>query len=346
MTKMDIVRDYVERYIASVDSGVKCNKTELARKIYSENKDIFNNVELIRTYIRKLFHLTSIHSKKDIHFLKYRNTFSKSKNTTLKLDLSTNSASAIKRLFFDIETTPIIAYTWRIGYNISLPFENIIEDWKIICISYKWENENEVHNLRWDNGDDKQLLIDFLKVAKLADEMIAHNGDRFDIKKIRTRCIYHRIPMFPKYRTLDTLKKSRGNFAFNSNKLDYIAQYLNVGKKQEHEGFDLWIKCMKGDEQAIFDMVSYCNQDVIILEDVYHALQHYIKPNTHAGVINGEYKYSCPICAEKEIELVKSDVTQKGTISRVVKCTSCEHVYNISNIAFMQYLNKDIGNVT
>jgi len=190
----------------------------------------------------------------------------------------------IKRLFFDIETSPMIVYSWRTGYKINIPYENIIQDWKIICISYKWEGEDKVHTLKWDkNLCDKKLLEDFIEVANKADEIIAHNGDRFDIKKIRTRCIYHRIPMFPKYRSLDTLKKAKWNFSFNSNRLDYIAKFLGVGAKLDHEGFDMWVKCLSGDEKALEDMIKYCEMDIIVLEDVFLTMQNYITNNTHAG---------------------------------------------------------------
>ena len=41
-------------------------------------------------------------------------------------------------------------------------------------------------------------LLTLLKIANQADEIIGHNGDRFDIKKVRTRCIYHRVPCVSK----------------------------------------------------------------------------------------------------------------------------------------------------
>lgn len=249
-----------------------------------------------------------------------------------------------RRLFFDIETSPMVVYSWRVGYKLNISYENIIEDWKIIAICYKWEGESDVHALVWDKEqDDKKMLIEFVKVANSADELIGHNGDRFDIKKIRTRCIFHRVPMFPKYRTLDTLKKARGGFAFDSNKLDAIAKYLGVGAKLEHEGFPMWVKCLHNDKEALDNMVKYCKVDVVVLEDVYTAMQHYIKPNSHAGVANGMAKYSCPICGCEEIELIKNDVTEKGTISRVVKCKSCTHHYNISNKSYMDYLTRVIN---
>lgn len=238
----------------------------------------------------------------------------------------------IKRLFFDIETSPMIVYSWRVGYKIRLTYENIIENFKIICISYKWGGSDKVHTLSWDkNQCDKQLLIDFMKIANQADELVAHNGDRFDIKKIRTRCIFHRIPMFPKYRTLDTLKKARSGFAFPSNRLNDIGIYFGVGKKVDTGGFDLWKDVCNGDKKALKKMVEYCEGDIVLLEDVYNVLSTYVTNNTHAGVLLGGYKHECPNCGNDHSVHLKDNITAKGTIKRLMECDSCEYVYEISN---------------
>lgn len=253
---------------------------------------------------------------------------------------------SIKRLFFDIETSPMIVYSWRTGYKLNIPTDNIIQDWKIICISYKWEGEDKVHNLRWDkNQCDKKMLIDFIKIMNKADECIAHNGDRFDIKKIRTRCVYHRIPMFPKYRSLDTLKKARSGFNFNSNRLDYIAQFLGVGAKLKHEGFPMWVKCLEGDKEALDNMVEYCDMDIIVLEDVFSVLQNYTLNNTHTGAHNGKLKASCPNCGSEDISLLKNNFTAKGTIKRMMECNSCGYNYETTNTAWRQFLEMKQNNM-
>jgi len=245
----------------------------------------------------------------------------------------------IKRLFFDIETSPIVAYTWRVGWKLNIGTDNIIQDWKIICISYGWEDEDKVHTLTWDkNQCDKQMLIDFIKIANTADELVAHNGDRFDIKKIRTKCIFHRIPMFPNYRTLDTLKKAKSGFVFNSNRLDYIAKYLGVGAKLEHEGFNMWVKCMQGDKEALADMVKYCEMDIVVLQDVFLVMQSYIKQNQHVGTLNMGRKCDCPSCGSSEVTYLKLNVTSLGTPKRQFECDVCSHAYEISNSAYRKYL--------
>lgn len=241
-----------------------------------------------------------------------------------------------KRLFFDIETSPNIVYSFRIGYNININHDSIIEERKIICICYKWQDEDKVHYLTWDkNQCDKQMLKDFIKVANEADEVIAHNGDRFDIKWLRSRCVFHRVPMLHHYKTLDTLKKAKSGFYFNSNRLDYIAKFLGVGGKIETGGFDLWVNCMKNDEKALKQMVEYCQNDVVILEEVYLIMQSYIKHNTHHGVYALNSKADCVNCNSTNTTYFKTEITPSGTIKRMMLCNDCGSNYFISNRTFI-----------
>jgi DNA polymerase elongation subunit (family B) len=289
--------------------------------------------------ISKRFRLRDLEIKKLNLPTNKSNRYRLNKDQTRELLRLRSGQDGIKRLFFDIETSPNVVYSWRIGYNLNITHENIIDERKIICISYKWEDEDDIYTLTWDeNLCDKQMLIDFIKVANQSDEMIAHNGDRFDIKWIRTRCIFHRIAMFPNYKTLDTLKKAKSGFNFNSNKLDYIAQFLGVGAKVKHSGFDMWKGVMKNDKTALSEMTNYCEGDIIVLEDVFLTMQNYIKMNTHAGVINNNLKYSCPCCSSENISLVKNIVTAMGTVKRLIDCLDCGYHYEISNSSYILYL--------
>ena len=180
-----------------------------------------------------------------------------------------------KRLFFDIEVSPNIVLSWRIGNNLNLDHNSIIQERAIICICYKWEGEDKVSSIQWNNGDDTDLVGKFTKIIDSADEVIAQNGDSFDIKWLRTRCIYHGIPMSPKLNSIDTLKMARNNFKFNSNKLDYMGKFFGLGSKMKTD-FGLWKDILlKNDKKAMSTMIAYCKQDVILLEEVYKQLQQF-----------------------------------------------------------------------
>ena len=101
----------------------------------------------------------------------------------------------IKRLFFDIETSYNIGSFWKLGQQF-ISYDKIIHERAIICICYKWEDEKKVHHLTWDhNQNDKVMLQQFLKVLNEADEIVGQNHEDFDIKWLRTRCLYHQIPI-------------------------------------------------------------------------------------------------------------------------------------------------------
>lgn len=183
----------------------------------------------------------------------------------------------VKRLFFDIETSPNMVFSWNIGNKISLSPDNIIQERAIICICYKWEGENKVYSLSWNNGDDSQLMSTFAKIISTADEVIGHNSKNYDTKWVKARAIYHNIPLTENFKQVDTLSLARTGFRFNSNRLNYIGQYLGLGEKISTT-YDLWKKIVLGnDKKALQEMVTYCIQDVNLLEKVYQRLNVYTK---------------------------------------------------------------------
>lgn len=178
-----------------------------------------------------------------------------------------------KRLFFDIETSPNVVFSWRIGNKINLSHDNIINERAIICICWKWEGEDKVNSLQWNKGEDKEMLKKFAIIMDSADEVIGQNSDKFDIKWLRTRCILHNIPISAKFNSLDTLKMARQGFNFNSNKLAYMGDFLGVGNKI-HTEYNLWKDiCLHHSKEAMNKMIDYCKQDVVVLENVYQKLK-------------------------------------------------------------------------
>jgi len=247
-----------------------------------------------------------------------------------------------KRMFFDIETSPNIGIFWRSGYNLNITPYDIIHERAIICVSWKWEGKDEVHSLTWDKKQcDKKLLQNFIKELEKADEAIGHNGDRFDIKWLRTRALFHGIDMRAAYDTIDTLKLAKSGFLFNSNRLDYIAQYLGVGKKMETGGLDLWKKvCLEKCGESLKKMVSYCEQDVIILEKVFEKLNPYSKHKKNYAVLRGGEKFECPECG-KLANYKEKRTTAAGTIQHRMQCSDrvvCRKSWYVNNKTYLDFL--------
>ena len=243
-----------------------------------------------------------------------------------------------KRLFYDIETSYNIVKSWRIGFNINLNMEDIIQERAIITIAYKWEGEEDVTVLSWNKGCDKKIIEDFVKVMAEADELVGHNVDRYDTKFIMARALKHNIPVLPKYQSTDTLKLAKKHFMLNSNKLDYIAQYLGIGHKTKHRGLSMWDDIiLRNDSKALEEMIEYNVQDVFLTEQVYNKLMEYSLPKVnHASKQTGN-KHTCPQCGSDHAELHKTYISSTGTKTRLMNCLNCSTNFTINNTNYTKF---------
>jgi predicted PolB exonuclease-like 3'-5' exonuclease len=276
----------------------------------------------------------------------------------------------IKRLFFDGENSyyTLMIRAWQLkNFQRYFDYRDIVKEREVICISYKWQGDDQVHTLDWRNGE-KRMLKEFVDIMGEADECVAHNGDRFDIPTFRTRCLHHGVLMYPNYRTFDTLKKARSKFMFASNKLDYLGKFMGIGGKEEHDGFQLWRDVVEGDQPSMNDiykaakgfdtfegfirwheqnwgidvrldeMIRYCERDVVLLEDVFFVLSPFIDHNNNFAVLTGGKKWECPECTSKRVRMFRTYTTPMGVVRREMKCDDCKKQYRVSNKTYMAML--------
>jgi len=242
----------------------------------------------------------------------------------------------IKRLFLDIETSKMKAWVWRTGKQYIGP-ENIEEEARIICVCYKWNYEKVVHALDWTDPD---MLAKFALLMDEADEICAHNGKSFDQKHILWELLKQRIPAFPTYKVVDTLTMMRSKFKAPSNRLNYLAKVLFGKEKQETGGHHLWDAVMDGDKAALKRMISYCKQDVLLLEELYLLIESYFPAQTHVAVLNGKERFCCPNCASNKSVLSKTRVSASGVMRRQMLCSDCKHYFTISNTVYNKMIEE------
>lgn len=250
-----------------------------------------------------------------------------------------NPVKKVNRMFWDIETSPNIMYSWRAGYKIQLGFENIIKERAIICICWKWEGEKRIHSLTWDDGDDREMLKAFLEEAKKADEMVAHNGDHFDMRWFRGQCAKYKLGNLPDVKTVDTCAIAKRKFYLNSYKLDYLAA-IWLKERKIHTDFNLWIRVCEGDNKALREMVTYCKRDVELQERVWQRLAPFYNPKTHAGVVKGKKRWSCPRCASNRVKRDHIRVSAAGIKRYQFKCTECGQYYTVPENVNREYDNR------
>jgi uncharacterized protein YprB with RNaseH-like and TPR domain len=191
----------------------------------------------------------------------------------------------LKVLFFDIETTPLVSYTWERWQTNVIKVKRSSE---LICVGYRWKGEKTRCIDRYGEATDEKLVRKVWKLFDQADVIIGHNGDAFDIKRVNARFAKYNLPPPSGYKTLDTKKIAKKEFGFDSNSLNDLAEFLGIGTKKDTGGFATWEGCMAGVKAAFRKMIYYCKGDVDLLVKVYYRLVPYLR--THKKVTNEELR--------------------------------------------------------
>lgn len=228
-----------------------------------------------------------------------------------------------KILFFDIETSPNISYSWFGQYEVNI-IEHIEEGY-IMSFAYKFLGDKGVRSYSLDDfkGNKKKLVDKLWEVMNDSDIIVAHNGKAFDIKWANRAFIKYGLTPPSPYKVVDTLTEARSRFKFNSNRLNDLGKYLGLGEKFETGGFPLWKKCMAGDKKAYKKMVKYNKQDVVLLEKVYLKL----RPFMNHPKINIGYE-ECEKCGSKNIVKNGYHTLVGGFRKDQYQCKDCGHWFS------------------
>lgn len=251
------------------------------------------------------------------------------KNQKYILDLKISDSKTPRILIFDIETAPMKAYVWS-KWKQDIGSSQFISGWYILSWAGKWlNNKNIMSDVLTPNEavneNDKRIVRSLWELFNQADIVIAHNASRFDVPKMNTRYILNDMMPPTPYRVIDTLVVARKTFAFTSNRLDDLAGYFNIDHKKE-TSFELWDRCVNGDQEALDYMAEYNVKDVDILEQVYLKLRPYIKNHPNLSLYLENEDETCPYCGS-------TNVAETGTFTYTnvskfsnVRCLDCNAI--------------------
>jgi hypothetical protein len=225
-----------------------------------------------------------------------------------------------KILLLDIEMAPNVAHVWGI-WDQNIGLNQLRESSYVMCYAAKWLGDKKMMFDSVKKSGDKKMLAGIHKLLDEADAVIHYNGKRFDIPSLNKEFLLHN--MFPPapFKEIDLLTVAKGRFRFVSNKLDYVAQSLGLGKKTEHSGHELWVQCMAGIPKAWKLMEEYNKNDVILLEKVYERFKPWIRNHLNNNVINGTTD-CCPTCQSKNIQKRGFNITTTSRYQRY-QCRDC-----------------------
>ena len=225
----------------------------------------------------------------------------------------------MKLLFLDTETAPNTVFSWGL-WDQRIAINQIIESSSVLCWSAKWQGEKEVMFDSVFHSSKKHMLKGIHKLLDGADVLVHYNGRKFDIPVLNREFLLHDMPPPAPSRQVDMLQVARSRFRFQSNKLDYVAQQLGLGKKTSHEGFTLWIRCMDRDPKAWAKMKTYNIQDTVLLEKVYEKMLPWIPNHPNVNLYND--RPGCPRCGGHKLQARGTAKTIAGVYQRY-QCTDC-----------------------
>jgi hypothetical protein len=228
----------------------------------------------------------------------------------------------MKILLLDIETAPNVAYVWGL-FKENIPLQRIVESGYVLCWAAKWLGEEEIMFDSIHRSKSRIMLKRIHTLLDEADAVIHYNGNSFDIPTLNKEFLLNRMTPPSPAKQIDLLNVSRSRFRFLSNKMDYVAQALGVGKKK-NTTFELWVQCMNKDSDAWAKMEEYNRGDVEILEGIYNVYKPWIKNHPNMGLYEDGDEATCPACGSKHLTRRGYSFTATGKYQRY-SCNDCGH---------------------
>lgn len=227
----------------------------------------------------------------------------------------------MKILHLDIETAPNKVFAWGL-WDQNIGINQIVEAGYTMCWAAKWHGKKKVMFDSIHESKPKDMVKGIHDLLMEADAVCHYNGTKFDMPTLNKEFLLHDLVKPHKYPQIDLLRVVRRQFKFPSNKLDYVAQALDLGSKTKHMGMDLWTACMEGDESAWRLMKRYNIQDVRLLEKLYEKLLPWIENHPNHGVMENASERTCTNCGSTNV--VKVGIQHNKTLSYDrYRCKDC-----------------------
>lgn len=222
-------------------------------------------------------------------------------------------------LLLDIETAPNLAYVWGL-WNQNIATNQIADSSYVMCWSAKWHKKPKVFFDSVQQSRRVDMLEKIHRLMSRADAIVHYNGTKFDVPTLNKEFIKFGFkPPAPSY-PIDLLHVVKRICRMESNKLDYVSKYLNIGEKVKHEGHELWVKCMEKDPEAWKRMKKYNQQDVALLEKLYVKMLPWI--DRHPSHAAHDEEQCCPNCGGTHFQQSGWRVTMTMKYARY-QCMNC-----------------------
>lgn len=240
------------------------------------------------------------------------------------------SLNTPKILFWDIETTPLKAYIWRLGDQV-VRHDQLTSDgfmYDIICITYCWNDGRPAQHFDWGykEQNSKNMIEQFDALITQADIVIGKNNKSFDDRHLNTQRLLHELPPLVGWgKKSDDLQVQMKKFfgkALPSQSLDYISKLLGVGGKIKM-GLSDWVDIVeKKNIDSFHKMIEYGKKDVEDTRAIWERVVNHIEPKFSAKPKDPKLDMECPKCNSKRLQSRGVMATIQGSKQRY-QCQDC-----------------------
>lgn len=230
----------------------------------------------------------------------------------------------MRLLHIDIESRPAEAYVWSLWPNF-ISTDQVKTPVSMMCFAAKWHGtppgavvfSSEFHHGR------QAMLESVADLLDKADAVCTWNGDKYDVPHLNRELLQAGVTPPSPFKSIDLMKVVKRRFRFMSNKLQHVSTELGLEGKVQHNGFDLWVRCMAGDPKAWAQMRKYNKQDVTLLEQLYDRLLPWIPNHPNVALFSGDpAEISCTRCGSTEYQKRGVQIATTGRYQRY-QCTAC-----------------------
>jgi len=229
----------------------------------------------------------------------------------------------MRKLFLDIETSPHIAYVWKL-FDENIGIDQLIQPTRVICVAWKFDGDTGTEfAAEWDsrNGH-KQMIKRVYNAVDEADAIVHFNGASFDEPHLSREFLEYGMDPPKRPQTIDLFKTIRSRFRFASGKLAHVSDVLELRDGKIKTDFTLWSRVLAGDPDARKEMEAYNREDVELLVELYDELLPWIDRHPNVALYEDDELMRCTRCASTQLIKNGTVRTTAGKFQRY-QCNEC-----------------------
>ncbi len=230
----------------------------------------------------------------------------------------------MRKLFLDIETSPHVAYVWKLfDENISL--DQLIVPTRIICVAWKFDDEEGTEFASEWNDTHSGMISKVYDAMADADAIIHYNGTSFDEPHLAREFLEYSLspPEWPQ--TIDLYKTISRRFRFASGKLQHVADELAIREGKIKTDFTLWSRVLDNERAAQEEMEKYNREDVELMVELYDQLLPWIDRHPNVALFAEDGELRCTRCGGEDLIKAGFRYTTAGTYQQY-KCKDCASI--------------------